>query len=115
HNGYYDTMLQLGYIGFAFLIIFIFATLHAARGLIDRDPVRAWLVLSLAFFVIITNFFESTLLRGDVPAWVLFGIAAAEIGRFRHRPGVPSQHLADRAAARQGAIRIVPEFRPHRN
>jgi O-antigen ligase len=115
HNGYYDTMLQIGYVGFAFLLIFVFATLHAARGLVDRDPVRAWLVLSLALYVIITNFFESTWLRGDVPAWVVFVIAAAEIGRYRHRPGVPSQQLADRAAARSRAIRIVPEFRPHRN
>jgi O-antigen ligase len=80
HNGYFDTMLDMGYVGFVFLLIFIFATLHAAGRLIDRDPARAWLVLSLALYEIITNFLESNWLRGGV--WVMFVILVAEIGRY---------------------------------
>ena len=53
HNGYYDTMLDLGYLGFAFLLAFIIATLHGIGRVADRDPLRAWLILSLAFFVIL--------------------------------------------------------------
>jgi hypothetical protein len=29
HSGYYDTMLEMGYAGLAFLLIFIMVTLHA--------------------------------------------------------------------------------------
>ena len=29
HNGYYDTILEMGYAGLAFLLVFIGATLHA--------------------------------------------------------------------------------------
>ena len=56
HNGYYDTMLDLGYVGLAFLLVFIIATLHGIGRVADRDPARAWLVLSLALFVILYNF-----------------------------------------------------------
>ena len=52
HNGYYDTMLEMGYVGYALLVIFIIATLHAIGRVADRDPARAWLVLSLALYVI---------------------------------------------------------------
>ena len=38
HNGYYDTMLEMGYVGLAFLIVFIIATLHAVGRVADRDP-----------------------------------------------------------------------------
>jgi O-antigen ligase len=82
HNGYLDTKLAMGYIGFALLLIFIFATLHAARRLVDRDPARAWLVLSLALYNILSNFLESTWLRGGDPLWVVFVILVAEIGRY---------------------------------
>ena len=59
HNGYYDTMLEMGYVGLALLVIFIIATLHAIGRVADRDPARAWLVLSLALFIILYNFLES--------------------------------------------------------
>ena len=95
HNGYLDAMLETGYVGFAFLLIFIFATFHAAGRLIDRDPVRAWLVLSLALYAALTNFFESTWLRGSDPLWVMFVILVAEIGRYWHPapPGTRPQGL----------------------
>jgi exopolysaccharide production protein ExoQ len=79
HNGYLDTMIEMGYIGFSFLLAFIITTLHAIGRLADRDPVRAWIVLSLALFVIITNGLESSWMRGFEMVWVLFLILAAEI------------------------------------
>jgi len=81
HNGYYDTMLEMGYIGFALLVIFIIATLHAIGRVADRDPTRARLVLSLALFIILYNFFETTWMHGVV-MWVVFVIVAVEIGRY---------------------------------
>ena len=82
HNGYYDTLLELGQVGRALLLAFIFATVHAIGRMADRDPRRAQLVLSLVLYVIFYNFFESLWMRGFEFLWVVFLIAAAEIGRY---------------------------------
>jgi len=82
HNGYYDTMLDLGYVGLAFLLVFIIATLHAIGRVADRDLVRASLVLSLALFLILYNFLERLWMHGFQVLWVVFVIVAAEIGRY---------------------------------
>jgi exopolysaccharide production protein ExoQ len=82
HNGYYDTMLDLGYVGFAFLLAFIIATLHGIGRVADRDPTRAWIVLSLALYVILYNFLERLWMHGFEFLWVVFVIVAAEIGRY---------------------------------
>jgi O-antigen ligase len=115
HSGYVDLRLELGYVGFPLLIIFIIATLHALRHVADRDPTRAWLLLSLALFVIITNIIESSWMRGQDMQWLVFLILVAEIGRYwgpfppdgrpqhrrvlrgpvipRRRPGVVPAHM----------------------
>jgi len=82
HNGYYDTMLELGRVGLAFLSVFILATLHAIGRVADRNPARARLLLSLALFVIMYNFLESLWMRGFEFLWLLFVIVAAEIARY---------------------------------
>jgi exopolysaccharide production protein ExoQ len=82
HNGYYDTMLEMGYLGLALLLIFITTTLHAIGRVADRDPARAQLVLSLALFIILYNYLESLWMRGFEFLWVVFVILAAEIGRY---------------------------------
>jgi exopolysaccharide production protein ExoQ len=82
HNGYYDTMLELGYVGLAFLLVFVIAMLHGVGRVADRSPVRARLLLSLALFVILYNFLESLWMRGFEFLWVVFLIVAAEIGRY---------------------------------
>jgi exopolysaccharide production protein ExoQ len=82
HNGYYDTMLDLGYLGFAFLLAFIIATLHGVGRVADRDPVRAWLMLSLALFVVFYNFLERLWMHGFEFLWVVFVLIAAEVGRY---------------------------------
>jgi exopolysaccharide production protein ExoQ len=82
HSGYWEVMLELGYIGYPLLIIFIAATLHALRRVADRDLTRAWLLLSLALFVIITNLIESVWMRGQDMQWLLFLIVVAEIARY---------------------------------
>ena len=73
---------RLGYIGLAFLVVFIISTLHAVGKVADRDPRRAQLLLSLALFIILYNFFESLWMRGFEFMWVVFIIVAAEIGRY---------------------------------
>jgi O-antigen ligase len=90
HNGYLDMMLDTGYVGFALFVIFIVATLHAIRRVADRDPARAWLVLSLAIFIILTNFLESGWMHGGDILWVIFAIVVAEIARSSHASSVSS-------------------------
>jgi O-antigen ligase len=82
HNGYYDTMLDMGYFGLAFLLIFILATLHGIGRVANRDPARGWLALSLALYVILYNFLESLWMRGGEFQWLVFLILAAEIGQY---------------------------------
>jgi len=82
HNGYMDTMLELGYVGLGLLLSFIIATLHAIGRMAGKNPARAWLVLSLALFVILYNFLESLWMRGFEFLWVVFVIVAAEAARY---------------------------------
>ena len=90
HNGYLDTMLDTGYIGLVLVIIFIFATLHAIGRVADRDPTRAWLLLSVALYILLQNFLESALMQGGDALWLMFVIVVAEAGRYWrpfHRSG----------------------------
>jgi O-antigen ligase len=82
HNGYVDTKLELGYVGLALLVSFIIATLHGVGRMADRAPARAWLVLSLALYVIVYNFLESVWLKSYEFLWVLFLVLAGEIARY---------------------------------
>jgi exopolysaccharide production protein ExoQ len=82
HNGYLDTTVEMGYVGYALLLAFVIATLHGIGRIADRAPLRAWLVLSLAIHVIITNGLESLWMRGFEMLWVLFVILAAETARY---------------------------------
>lgn len=90
HNGYLDTILETGFVGLAFLLAFILATLHSIGAVADRNPARAWLLLSLALFVIITNFMESTWFRAFELLWIVFLLVAAETARSWQ--GVDSAH-----------------------
>jgi O-antigen ligase len=81
HNGYYDTMLEMGYVGLVLLLVFISATLHAVKRVADRDPARARLLLSLVLFFIMWNYFESLWMRGFEFLWIVFLSVVAEIGR----------------------------------
>jgi exopolysaccharide production protein ExoQ len=82
HNGYYDTMIEMGYIGFGLLVTFILTTLHGIGRIVPRDRVRAWIVLSLILYIILWNFLESLWMRGFEFLWVVFLILVADIGRY---------------------------------
>jgi exopolysaccharide production protein ExoQ len=81
HSGYVDVKLELGYVGFVLLLGIIITTLHAIGRVADRDRGRAWLMLSLALYVILTNFLETTWMRGMETLWLIFVIVAAEAAR----------------------------------
>src|SRR5262249_22240677 len=81
HNGYLDTMLELGPVGLALLVIFIMTTLHAIGRVANPDPARAWVMLSLAIFMIFHNLLESSWMHGSEFGWMTFALVAAETGR----------------------------------
>lgn len=81
HNGYLDTTLEMGYIGLALLLTFVATTVHLAGRIFDHSLRRGWIVLTLAYFAICTNFFESMWMRAFELVWVLFLLLAAEVGR----------------------------------
>jgi O-antigen ligase len=88
HNGYYDTMLETGYVGYGLLIVFILATVHAIGRVADRDSGRALFVLAIALYVILYNYLESLWMKNNL-IWVAFVILAVDIGRY-WRPFPPT-------------------------
>jgi O-antigen ligase len=124
HNGYYDTMLEMGYVGLTLLLIFVTATLHGIGRVADRDPARAWLMLSLIIFSIFYNFLETTWMHGGDLLWVVFTVVAAEIGRCwrLYRPTRVTYGLRSSRPASPGLSRGLGTLgapidisRPHRS
>jgi O-antigen ligase len=101
HNGYLDTRIEMGYMGYTLLLIFITAAVHAIRNVANRDPARAWILLSLAVYVIIMNGLESLWMRGFEMLWVVFLIVAAEIARYSW-PVLPTPRTFRSRAPRPG-------------
>lgn len=96
HNGYYDVILELGYVGFAILLAFITATLHGIGRAMDRNPVRGFALLSLALFIIIYNGLESAWLRGFEFMWLVFLIIVAEVAKYGQPYRVEERSLNSR-------------------
>ena len=119
HNGYYDTVLEMGYVGLTLLVVFIIATLHSVGRVADRDPARAWVVLSLALFIILWNYFESLWMRGFEFLWVVFLIVAAETARY-WQPFPLRRTVAYRSGSLRSGMRVAspsgrrsrPDIRP---
>ena len=82
HNGYLETILDTGYVGLVLFLVFLFATFHAIGRVADRDPTRAWLLLSIALFTCLVNFLEAGWLRGQDGLSLIFVFVVAEAGRY---------------------------------
>lgn len=87
HNGYLDTELQTGYVGLIILFTFLFATLHAIGRVREHSPRRAWLMLSIALYIMLTNLLEAVWFEPD-PLWVLFVLVMAESCRYNQNSRV---------------------------
>ena len=107
HNGYYDTMLELGYVGLAFLIIFLVTSLHVIGRVAGRDNRRAWILLSVALFVMIYNSLETLWLRAFDMSWVVFVIVVVEAARYwpQSLQKMPAQQSTDARSFGPGRLR----------
>ncbi len=85
HNGYYDAMLELGYVGLAFLLVFLAATVHVIGRVARYDYKRAWILLSVALFVMLYDFLETLWLRAFDVSWVVFVLVTVEAARYWRR------------------------------
>jgi exopolysaccharide production protein ExoQ len=101
HNGYLDTMIDTGYLGFAIFLAFILATLRVIGRSAEQQPARSWFLLSLALYVILQNFLESSWMHGMDMLWLIFLFVAAEAGRFDGQLAYHTQP-ADRARVASG-------------
>jgi exopolysaccharide production protein ExoQ len=107
HNGYYDAMLELGYVGLAFLVVFLVTSLHVIGRMAERDSRRGWLLLSVALFIIIYNSLETLWLRAFDMSWVVFVIIIVEAARY-WRPSllkVPAHRSGPARSVSPGRLR----------
>ncbi len=77
HNGYIDVFLELGLVGFLFLIA---AIMHAAKNILkelNTDYAHASLRLVFFLMILIHNYTESSFLRGSSFLWFIFLLFAA--------------------------------------
>ncbi len=91
HEGYLDVLLETGVIGLAIFIVFVLTTLHNCSRVIQQRGGSFFLAMTL--FVVLHNFFESSIFRRFEPVWVVFLIAAVAVGVEQlHKQGA-SQHI----------------------
>ena len=60
HSGYLELKLETGRIGYWIFMVFIYSSLHLLEHVRRKDPVRAWLFLSLQLFAVLINLLDST-------------------------------------------------------
>ncbi len=104
HNGYLDTELQTGSIGLIIFVMFLFATLHAIGHVRENSPRHAWLLLSIALYVMLTNLLEVVWFASD-PLWVLFVLVMAESCRYSPNRGVRNPQVRRPPARKPGVSR----------
>jgi exopolysaccharide production protein ExoQ len=109
HNGYLDIVLQLGYVGFACLIMLISKTILGAESFAKQDPARTWLLLSMIVFIMFNNHLESSWMHSGDFLWVVFVLICAEIGRCwqLYRPASVAQRVSSSRLAGPGGVHRV--------
>lgn len=108
HNGYYDAILELGYVGLALLLVFLVTTVHVIGRVMNYDYKRAWILLSVALFVMFYDFLETLWLRAFDVSWVVFVLVTVEAARYwrRSQLNVPARQPAPGRQVRSGRIRL---------
>jgi exopolysaccharide production protein ExoQ len=81
HNGYVDFILQLGYVGFACLVMLISTTIVAIERIAKQDFARGWMLLSITLFIIFNNHLESSWMHSGDFLWVVFVMVCAEASK----------------------------------
>ena len=64
HNGYFDMVIQVGFVGFALFLAFLFCLLNTAGAAVRRRFKLAWLFLTLVIYVMSSNLMETSYFYG---------------------------------------------------
>jgi O-antigen ligase len=81
HSGYMELKLETGRIGYWIFLVFIYSSLHLLERVRRRDPVRAWCLLSIQLFAVLSNLLDSSWLT-LTHFWLLYLIVVAESVRY---------------------------------
>jgi exopolysaccharide production protein ExoQ len=106
HSGYLELKLETGRIGYWIFLIFVYSSLHLLERVRRKDPVRAWLFLSVQLFAVLINLLDSTWLTLS-HFWILYLIVVAETIRY----ALPSSEGVPAPAGTVQAVRLGPRRR----
>jgi exopolysaccharide production protein ExoQ len=110
HSGYLELKLETGRIGYWIFLVFIYSFLHLLEQVRRKDPVRAWLYLSIGMFAIFINLLDSNWL-GLNSIWILYLLVVAETVRFSLPSKVPNPVAQVSVQAKGDAIGRRPPRR----
>jgi exopolysaccharide production protein ExoQ len=113
HSGYLELKLETGRIGYWIFLVFIYSSLHLLERVRRKDPVRAWCILSIELFAVMSNLVDSGWIQ-LTHFWLLFLIVVAESVRYSW-PNVVSSPAPVGAvqAVRVGPSRPFARSAPH--
>jgi exopolysaccharide production protein ExoQ len=106
HSGFLELKLETGRIGYWIFMVFVYSSLHLLERVRRKDPVRAWLFLSVQLFAVLINLLDSTWLTLS-HFWILYLIVVAETIRF----ALPFSERAPVPASPVEAVRLGPRRR----
>ena len=104
HSGYLELRLDTGSIGYWIFLVFVYSSLHSFEMVRRKDPVRAWLYMAIASYVIFLNFIDSVWISLN-GLWILYLIVVAE----GIRTALPNPSVSKSGAGRR-PVRIRPQF-----
>jgi O-antigen ligase len=110
HSGYLELKLDTGRIGYWLFMVFVYVSLHFLEPVRRKDPLRAWVFLSLASYVLLQNLLESIWMQ-IIPLWILYLIVVGEslrIGRTAN-PRTSPVRRSTPLRRRPGALRSGAE------
>jgi hypothetical protein len=99
HSGYLELKLETGRIGYWIFMVFIYSSLHLVERVRRKDPLRAWLFLSVQLFALVINLLDSTWLTLS-HFWLLYLVVVAETIRY-------ALSIREHAPAPSGAVETV--------
>jgi exopolysaccharide production protein ExoQ len=110
HSGYLELKLETGRIGYWIFLVFIYASLHKLEFVRRKDPIRAWLFLSILFYAQVNNLIDSIWLVMN-QLWVLYLVIVGETLSFA-RAAAPAALPARRRAPRSTEPKIPSLAQP---
>ena len=114
HNGYLDTINELGYIGLGFVLFTFVLHIKHLIQLFRLDRVAASFHLAIFVVLVISNYTESNLFRGMLINSALFIYSSVSVTTtlYRHRLMLAKAKASASIPARHNATQAFPAQKP---